>query len=388
MSSTAIPPLPPGYQLDQQDGNEGSSAIPPLPPGYKLDQRSTVNHPPLPPGYKLDQPAQRSPQTVSQTAQGEADKPGFSQRWAEGMSIPVTQEQEDAMREEMKPKWYDVVAPGWGRGAKMVGGMAVNAAEQAYQGGKEAYQEGQNIKTQADVIPALTRAYVSEQEHLTRALPGGEQLWNFGQDVHEGNWRGAAGGASAAFLQAALGDAVLGEGPGGRTVPRSGAQTQVAALPRAPVLDAATPSTPPTVPIEDIATTPRPPTNPLEQPSRTQQSSTAEVPKRPLTHRADVKQFQSENPALRGKVVVHHAIEKQAVKRYPGVITKGIVHTGENLRGIPKEATRLHLSQIRREWDEFYFEHPNATEAQVRAKAAEIDAKYAAQFLPPKRVKR
>jgi hypothetical protein len=50
----------------------------------------------------------------SQTAPSQPDKPGFSQRWAEGMGIPVTQEQEDAMREEMKPKWYDFVAPGWG----------------------------------------------------------------------------------------------------------------------------------------------------------------------------------------------------------------------------------------------------------------------------------
>ena len=147
----------------------------------------------------------------AQPVQSKPDKPGFSQRWAEGMNIPVTQEQEDALREEMKPKWYDLVAPQW-RGLKMVGGMVGNAARQLYEGGKEAYQEGRSIKTPADVIPALTRTYVSGQEHLLKAAPGGEQLWNYGQDVNDGNWRGAAGGATAAFLQAGLADALFGEG--------------------------------------------------------------------------------------------------------------------------------------------------------------------------------
>jgi hypothetical protein len=174
----------------------------------------------------------------TQTEPQQPDKPGFSQRWAEGMGIPVTQEEEDAMREEMKPRWYDFAFPVYGRGLKMVGGMAANAARQLYAGGKEVYQEGQNIKTPADVIPALTRTYVSGQEHLLKAVPGGEQLWNFGQDVHEGNWAGAAGGATSAFLQAALGDALFGERP--------------SASKATPTV---TPSVPPTVPPEEVVTT-------------------------------------------------------------------------------------------------------------------------------------
>jgi hypothetical protein len=107
-----------------------------------------------------------------------------------------------------------------------------------YQGGKEAYQEGQNIKTTADIIPALTRTYVSGQEHLLKAVPGGEQLWNFGQDVHEGNWAGAAGGATSAFLQAALGDALFGERP---NAPK--------------VTTTATPSVPSPIPAEETVRT-------------------------------------------------------------------------------------------------------------------------------------
>jgi hypothetical protein len=306
------------------------------------------------------------------------------------MGIPVTQEEEDAMREEMKPKWYDFAFPGYGRGLKMVGGMAANAARQLYQGGKEAYQEGQNVKTTADVIPALTRTYVSGQEHLLKAVPGGEQLWNFGQDVHEGNWAGAAGGATSAFLQAALGDALFGERPSG---PKATAT--------------ATRSVPPSS-MGEVIPTPRPAAAELRQPSgryetegaapskssetpgasaaSTEKNSTFGAPTRPLTHRADVKEFFQRNPELKGQVVVHHAIEKRAATIYPNVITKEMIHTGDNLRGIPKKINpELHLSQIRKELNAFYKQNPQATEAQVRAKVAEIDAKYGSRFLPPKK---
>ena len=51
------------------------------------------------------------------------------------------------------------------------------------------------------------------------------------------------------------------------------------------------------------------------------------------------------NPELQGKVIVHHAVEQQVLKRYPGVVTEAEIHSLENLRGIPKALNSdLHLS--------------------------------------------
>lgn len=70
--------------------------------------------------------------------------------------------------------------------------------------------------------------------------------------------------------------------------------------------------------------------------------------------------------------------------RYPGVVTEEQIHSLENLRGIPNEVNSdLHLSQIRREWNQFYRQTPNATQEQLLQKATEIDAKYGSQFNPP-----
>ena len=89
-------------------------------------------------------------------------------------------------------------------------------------------------------------------------------------------------------------------------------------------------------------------------------------------------------PDLEGRVVVHHAVEQQVLTRYPGVVTEEQMHSLENLRGIPKEVNSdLHLSLIRREWNQFYRQNPNATQEQLLQKATEIDRKYGSQFNPP-----
>jgi RHS repeat-associated protein len=94
--------------------------------------------------------------------------------------------------------------------------------------------------------------------------------------------------------------------------------------------------------------------------------------------------FFEANPALKGKVVVHHAVEQQVLKRYPGVVKDAEMHSLENLRGIPKEVNSdLHLSQIRREWNQFYRQNATPTKQQLLDKAAEIDRKYGSQFNPP-----
>jgi hypothetical protein len=94
--------------------------------------------------------------------------------------------------------------------------------------------------------------------------------------------------------------------------------------------------------------------------------------------------FFEAHPELEGKVIVHHAIEQQVLELYPAVISEAELHSLRNLRGIPKEInSEIHLSQIRKEWNQFYLEHPTATKAQLLEKATEIDLKFGRRFQPP-----
>lgn len=93
-------------------------------------------------------------------------------------------------------------------------------------------------------------------------------------------------------------------------------------------------------------------------------------------------------PDLKGKVWVHHAVEQDVIaKKYPHLdITPNEMHSLDNLRGIPKEInSELHLSNIRKEWNRFYFDNPNPTRQDLLDKATEIDDKYGHQFTPPVR---
>ncbi|WCQ97075.1 hypothetical protein NQZ70_09866 [Sorangium sp. Soce836] len=95
--------------------------------------------------------------------------------------------------------------------------------------------------------------------------------------------------------------------------------------------------------------------------------------------------FFGTHPELRGQVVVHHAVEQQVLKRYPGLFTEAEIHSIENLRGIPKSANPdVHLSQIRRSWNEFYRTNPSPTRQQVFDFATELDARFGAKFNPPR----
>lgn len=91
-------------------------------------------------------------------------------------------------------------------------------------------------------------------------------------------------------------------------------------------------------------------------------------------------------PETKGNVVVHHAVEQQVQKRYPGLVSDSEMHSLENLRGIPKVINSdVHLSQIRKEWNRFYRQNPNPTQQQLLDKATEIDNKFGTQFVPPVR---
>jgi len=94
--------------------------------------------------------------------------------------------------------------------------------------------------------------------------------------------------------------------------------------------------------------------------------------------------FFEENPELKGDVVVPHAVEQQVLNRYPGVVSESEMHSIENLRGIPKEVnSEVHLSEIRKEWNQFYRENQMPTQQQLLEKATEIDMKYGSKFNPP-----
>jgi hypothetical protein len=63
-----------------------------------------------------------------------------------------------------------------------------------------------------------------------------------------------------------------------------------------------------------------------------------------------------DNADAAANAVIHHAVEQQVRRRYPGIdITPGQMHSSENLRGIPRDVNgALHLSGIRRMWNQFY----------------------------------
>ncbi|MFI9807174.1 putative T7SS-secreted protein [Streptomyces sp. NPDC052301] len=85
--------------------------------------------------------------------------------------------------------------------------------------------------------------------------------------------------------------------------------------------------------------------------------------------------FFDAHPKLKGKVVVHHAIEQQVLKRYPNLFKADEIHSLENLRGIPKGDinSRIHLSEIRKSWNDFYRAHPTATRQQVLEHVTKVD---------------
>ncbi|KJG56056.1 hypothetical protein UA38_16410 [Photobacterium kishitanii] len=96
------------------------------------------------------------------------------------------------------------------------------------------------------------------------------------------------------------------------------------------------------------------------------------------------KTFFDKNPELKGRVVVHHAVEQQVLRRYPSLVSDSEIHSLENLRGIPKEKNNsLHLSKIRKEWNRFYKTNPAPSKDDLLDKATEIDQMFGSEFNPP-----
>jgi hypothetical protein len=94
--------------------------------------------------------------------------------------------------------------------------------------------------------------------------------------------------------------------------------------------------------------------------------------------------FFKANPGVPRETVVHHAVEQRTLKMYPGLISESEMHSLQNLRGIPKSKNNeLHLSIIRKEWDDFYLKNPTTTKKKLLNKAMEIDRKWGSNFIPP-----
>ncbi|MEO8502142.1 MAG: RHS repeat-associated core domain-containing protein, partial [Vicinamibacteria bacterium] len=88
-------------------------------------------------------------------------------------------------------------------------------------------------------------------------------------------------------------------------------------------------------------------------------------------------------------VVVHHAVEKQVLKRYPHLATQldeFALNSLENLRGIPAHVNpSVHLSAIRKRWNDFYKLKKNPTVRDLLDYARAIDDEFGHLFVPPLR---
>jgi hypothetical protein len=73
--------------------------------------------------------------------------------------------------------------------------------------------------------------------------------------------------------------------------------------------------------------------------------------------------------------VIHHAIEQQAPKRFPGTFTLEEIHAGENLRAILKGGfnSEVHLSKIRVVWNDLYRALETAQLSAEQARAAMLN---------------
>ncbi|MEV4316755.1 LamG-like jellyroll fold domain-containing protein [Actinocrispum sp. NPDC049592] len=94
--------------------------------------------------------------------------------------------------------------------------------------------------------------------------------------------------------------------------------------------------------------------------------------------------FYNANPGTQGNVWVHHAIEQQVLRRYPGLFSPDEIHSLENLRGIPKGAvnSRVHLSAIRNLWNTFYASNPAPSRQDVLDYATDVDDQLGQWFMP------
>lgn len=81
-------------------------------------------------------------------------------------------------------------------------------------------------------------------------------------------------------------------------------------------------------------------------------------------------------------MVVHHAVEQQTLKRFPNAVSPEEIHSLENLRGIPVDKNAsVHLSEIRKVWNDFYRRNLNPTKQDLLHQAGRIDKLFSNIFI-------
>jgi hypothetical protein len=100
------------------------------------------------------------------------------------------------------------------------------------------------------------------------------------------------------------------------------------------------------------------------------------------------KVFFEKYPDRKGKVVVHHSVEQQVLRKFSGMFSVEEINKVNSLRGIPISINNeVHLSEIRREWNKFYKAIRKGEIAAIKGnfikKAQEIDVMFGDQFDPP-----
>ena len=96
--------------------------------------------------------------------------------------------------------------------------------------------------------------------------------------------------------------------------------------------------------------------------------------------------FKSQFPELAGQIgEVHHAVPQKVLNKYPNLgITNDMMHSFENLRGIPSNGSLDHTT-ITNYWEGFFNTHPNATIQDVIGFSKYIDDEFGHLFVPPVR---
>jgi hypothetical protein len=169
-----------------------ASKIPPPPPGFTPEQAPAAAPPP-PPGF--------TPETAQPAAKPE--QPGFWQRLGESIGLPTSAELEQhghAVQEH--PIQSAIEADPTVSAAKGLYGYGKRVLTGSGEASKEVGEAARNIKEGGPVLPNIGKAGYAEVNNAVGALPFvGEPAQKVGQDVSEGNYKGAAGGATGIAAQ-------------------------------------------------------------------------------------------------------------------------------------------------------------------------------------------
>jgi hypothetical protein len=124
-----------------------------------------------------------------------AERPGFFKRLAQAFGVPDSNEGVAAVKAEADIRQHPENLIPLVSGAKVVGRMAGAVVDKVKQGAKEGLEAERNVKEGGPLLPNIAKASFA-------GLPDVAQ--GYGEDINNGNYWGAGGTATAAFLQAAL----------------------------------------------------------------------------------------------------------------------------------------------------------------------------------------